>query len=167
VKTPELTVYADRLPHWRLEGSVYFLTWRLAPSQPPLMSDERTLVADAINHFAGDRYNLLAYVVMDDHVHVLAAPKKNFSLQQIVHSWKSFTANRLQRDFNRVGTVWEHEYFDRIVRNDRELQEKFNYIMDNPRRRWPELGNYAWVWPELRSDCDTQCDALWDNGSHE
>jgi REP element-mobilizing transposase RayT len=149
MKPPILTIYTEKLPHWRLEGSVYFVTWRLAGSQPLLTSEERTVVATSIKHFAGDRYHLFAYVVMDDHAHVLAAPAKEFSLQQIMHSWKSFTANRLQRDFGRSGAVWQSEYYDRIVRDDHELDEKIKYILDNPRRRWPEIVEYTWVWPEF------------------
>ncbi len=128
-----------------MDDSIYFVTWRLAASQVPLESRERTLVADAIKHFVGLRYNLAAYVVMDDHVHVLVAPSKKLSLQEIIHSWKSFTAHRLQRDFGRIGMIWQREYFDRIVRDERELMEKVNYILTNPTRRCPDLVGYEWA----------------------
>ncbi len=82
---------------------------------------------------------------MDDHVHVVVAPRDGFSLQKIIHSWKSFTANRLQRDFGRFGIIWQYEYFDRIVRDGDELITKINYILGNPLRKWPELKEYAWV----------------------
>jgi len=36
---------------------------------------------------------------------------------------------------------------DRIVRDEDELEQKFNYILGNPWRRWPSLDGYAWVWP--------------------
>lgn len=145
MKTPLLAIYRGKLPHWRMDGSTYFITWRLAVFQPVLEPEERTLVANAVKFFAGERYNLLAYVVMDDHVHVLAAPKEMFSLQETVHSWKSYTANRLQRKFGRIGMIWQDEYFDRIVRDERELVEKANYILDNPMKRWPDLKDYPWV----------------------
>jgi hypothetical protein len=34
-----------------------------------------------------------------------------------------------------------------IVRNAGELEQKFNYILGNPWKRWPSLDRYAWVWP--------------------
>lgn len=145
MKTPTLTIYRRRLPHWRMDGSVYSVTWRLANSQPALEPDERTLVANAIRYFAGERYDLPAYVVMDDHVHVLVAPREEFPLQEIIHTWKSFTANRLQRDFGRAGSIWQKEYFDRIVRDEAELMEKITYVVSNPTRRWPEIEDYAWA----------------------
>ncbi|MEW6114243.1 MAG: transposase [Thermodesulfobacteriota bacterium] len=145
MKTPILTIYKRRLPHWRMDGSCYFVTWRLAPRQFPLRPEERTLVADAIRQFAGERYALLAYVVMDDHVHVLAIPEQGSSLQEIVHGWKSFTAHRLQTDFGRTRRVCQREYFDRIVRDESELEEKVGYISNNPVKRWPNIEEYGWV----------------------
>jgi len=145
MNTPTLETYRVKLPHWRMDGSTYFVTWRLASAQRSLDHRERSLVADALKHFAGSRYDLFAYVVMDDHVHVLVALAEGFSLQEIVHTWKSFTTNRLQRLFGRGAAIWQSEYFDRIVRDEAELIEKANYILNNPLRRWPELDEYAWV----------------------
>ena len=67
----ELTVYRLHLPHWRLDVSIYFVTWRVAPDQYDLESDEREVVCSALRHFEGQRYELSGFVVMNDHVHVL------------------------------------------------------------------------------------------------
>ena len=128
-----------------MDGSVYFVTWSLAKSQRLLEEGERTVVAEAIKEFAGQRYDLLAYVVMEDHAHTLVAPLDNNSLHEIVHAWKSFTSNRLQREFKRLGAIWQREYFDRIVRDEAELIEKAKYILGNPAKRWPEIQEYPWV----------------------
>ncbi len=145
LKTPRLITYRRKLPHWRMESSFYFVTWRLGKAQPVLDPEERTLVADAIRHFDGKRYELLAYVVMDDHVHVLVSPFDTHSLQQIVHSWKSFTANALRKTRTRAVPVWQDEYFDRIVRDEAELLQKTEYILGNPVKRWPEIEDYRWA----------------------
>jgi REP element-mobilizing transposase RayT len=140
-------LYRRKLPHWRTEGATYFVTWRLASEQSRLAPPERDLVAAAMRAFDGQRYRLAAWVVMDDHVHVLLTPLGPWRLKSILHSWKSFTANQMQRAHSRAGRVWQDESFDRIVRNDGELEQKFNYILDNPSRRWPSLDRYSWVWP--------------------
>ncbi len=70
----DLVIYRRRLPHWRLTGSVYFITWRLAPSQTEMTSKERGEIMSALRHFDGSRYELFAGVVMHDHVHVLIKP---------------------------------------------------------------------------------------------
>lgn len=141
----EFYAYRRRLPHWRMEGATYFITWRLDEKQSKLTPDERSLVQAALRHFDGERYELLAYVVMDDHVHALINPLGGHRLQDIVHSWKSFTARVLQRTSGRQGRVWQDEYFDRIVRDEAEYIEKATYILNNPWKRWPGIADYPWV----------------------
>jgi REP element-mobilizing transposase RayT len=145
MKTAELTIYRRKLPHWRLPGSVYFVTWRLAKDQPRLSPEERTVVVTAIKHFEHQRYELPAYVVMDDHVHVLVLPLKGLELHRILHSWKSLAAKRLAKDWGRTTPVWQREYFDRIVRDDEELMQKAQYILGNPLKRWPSIQEYPWL----------------------
>ena len=53
----------------------YFVTWRLGRGRRELEASERELVVAAMKSFDGQRYQLAAYVVMDDHVHArLAIP---------------------------------------------------------------------------------------------
>ena len=108
-------------------------------------SSERAEVAAAIRHFAGVRYRLLAFVVMNDHVHVLVEPAAPHPLERLVQSWKSFASNRLQTS-GRRGRIWQPEYFDRIVRDVAELREKLQYVATNPAKRWPGVEDYPWVW---------------------
>ncbi len=95
--------YRRRLPHWREDDVTYFVTWRLASGQHELDSWERDLVVSAMRRFDGERYQIAAYVVMDDHVHALVTPLPKYRLQDILHSWKSFTARQVQRDHKRAG----------------------------------------------------------------
>lgn len=139
--------YRRKLPHWRQDQVTYFVTWRLARGQQELDSDERDWVLTAMRRFEGERYELPAYVVMDDHVHALLTPFAGYELEKIMHSWKSFTARQMQRGGKRFGRVWQDEYFDRIVRDDSEFQQKLDYIIRNPWKRWPDIQNYVWVGP--------------------
>jgi REP-associated tyrosine transposase len=124
--------YRGCLPHWRPEGAIYFVTWRVHKNQTELTPPERSLVYSAIQHFDGQRYRLFAAVVMNDHVHVLVQPKEGFELQSLVHSWKSFSANRMQKNGTRKGAVWQDEYFDRVVRDEEEFFQKLEYILNKP-----------------------------------
>ena len=142
----DLVKYRRRMPHWRLADSVYFVTWRLAPSQAELSAEERDVIMTALRYFDGSRYELYAVVVMPDHVHVLVKPLEKYLLQDIVHSWKSFTAHKFRRDYDRNVGIWQEEYFDRIVRDEKEFLDKTQYIINNPLKRWPEIGEYSWVW---------------------
>jgi REP element-mobilizing transposase RayT len=142
----DLVIYRRRMPHWRLEGSVYFVTWRLAPSQIKLSPEEREVILTALKYFDSLKYRLFAGVVMHDHVHVLVKPFENHQLQNLVHSWKSFTAHKFCRDFGRSAPIWQGEYFDRIIRDEKEFLDKAQYILNNPLKIWPEEENYPWVW---------------------
>jgi putative transposase len=142
---PEVYVYRRNLPHWRLAGATYFVTWRLGSGQVELSAEERSLIVDCLHHFDRKRYDLLAYVVMNDHVHALVTPTGNWKLEQLVHGWKSFSTHQLQHAHGRIGQVWQGEYFDRVVRDEAELLEKATYIAHNPWKRWPDLLGYPWL----------------------
>ena len=81
---------------------------------------------------------------MNDHVHVVLEPLPDHRMQQIIHSWKSFTTNQFWK-LGRVGAVWPREYFDRIVRDEDEFWEKVTYIMNNAPKRWPGTVDYQWA----------------------
>lgn len=134
-----------RLPHWTLDGATYFLTWRLGAGQQPMSPGERSAVLEALRHFDAERYDLVAFVVMDDHVHVVVRPYEGRTLSSLAHSWKSYTANRMQRESGRVGAIWQSETFDRIIRDEREYFDTIKYILSNPRRRWPGAERYEWA----------------------
>ncbi|MGB8992164.1 MAG: transposase [Desulfobaccales bacterium] len=128
----ELVIYRRRMPHWRLAGSVYFVTWRLTFSQPELTPGERAVIMAALKHFDDNRYELYACVVMDNHVHALLKPLDKYQVERIVHSWKSFTAHKFQKESGREVPTWQEEYFDRIVRDEKEFLDKAQYIIGNP-----------------------------------
>jgi REP element-mobilizing transposase RayT len=146
-KQSDTYFYRGRLPHWRMRGAAYFVTWRLHPSQPELGLAERSVVAAAVRHFDAERYELYAFVVMNDHVHVLLRPLAPFSLESILHSLKSYSARVLQKAPGRAGRIWQPESFDRVILSEQEFLQKARYIADNPYKRWPDLGSYDWVWP--------------------
>jgi REP element-mobilizing transposase RayT len=96
-------------------------------------------VADALRHFDGDRYELQAWCVMPNHVHVLLYVPGLAGLDRIVHSWKSYSAHQIGR-----GVIWAREYCDHIVRGPMELERISEYIRANPERarlkHWPFVG---------------------------
>jgi len=142
----DLVIYRRRMPHWRLAGSVYFVTWRLAPSQSDLGGDEREAIMSALRHFDGQRYELYVCVIMHDHVHVLLKPLEKHRLEELVQSWKSFTSHKFRQEYGREIPIWQEDYFDRIIRDEKEFIDKAQYILGNPLKRWPEVEEYPWVW---------------------
>jgi REP element-mobilizing transposase RayT len=90
------------------------------------------LVEDALLHFDGARYRLIAWVIMPNHVHVLVEMFEGYSLDKIVHSWKSYSAKEANRILGRTGRFWFREYFDRYIRDERHFANAVRYIHHNP-----------------------------------
>lgn len=92
------------------------------------------IVRDAFHFFDGQRYVLDEHVVMPNHIHVLVKPLAGHGLADILHSWKSFTANRINRRMKRAGSLWQHESYDHIVRNELAMNAVRRYIRENPNK---------------------------------
>jgi RecG-like helicase/REP element-mobilizing transposase RayT len=148
-----------RLPHFEKPWAIYAVTIGTV-SRERLSPDARTIVLDALRHFHNKRYELFAACVMPNHVHFLMQPwpKNNddsgnvvfWPLSEILHSLKSFSAHEINKIETADGPIWEKERFDRYVRSDRDLEEKFNYILRNP---WDagvakQNQDYQWVWTQ-------------------
>jgi REP element-mobilizing transposase RayT len=90
------------------------------------------MVQDALRHFDGERYLLLAWTIMPNHVHVLARQIAGWPLADIIHGWKSFTAKRANKQLCGRGPFWEPDYFDRFIRNQTHFDAVLHYIQENP-----------------------------------
>ena len=90
------------------------------------------MVESALKHFDGDRYNLLAWSVMPNHVHVLLTPLGGNELEKIIQSWKTHSATQANRMLGKSGTFWQEEYYDHIVRDGEDLKHQVRYILANP-----------------------------------
>ena len=90
------------------------------------------VVADAFHHFDGDKYYLDNFVVMPNHVHVTIKVNEGEDVAKIVQSWKSYTAKEINKITGSEGTLWQKDYWDRIVRNEDHLIKVRGYVDNNP-----------------------------------
>jgi REP element-mobilizing transposase RayT len=78
-------------------------------------------------------YELHAYVVMANHIHLLITPAVD--LAKITHSLKRYTAREANRGRGLTGKrFWQDESYDRLVRGGAEFQRIRRYIEYNPVR---------------------------------
>jgi type I restriction enzyme R subunit len=91
-----------------------------------------SIVADGFLYFADERYDLGAFVVMPNHAHVLFRPRDGYALEDIAHSWKSYTSKEINKVLGRKGTLWQEDYWDRMIRHEAHLLACARYIEDNP-----------------------------------
>ena len=90
------------------------------------------LNSDAIHFYNGKRYQLLAFCIMPNHIHLLfnllpGAPV----LSKVMQDLKKYTAVHGNRLLGRTGRFWETESYDHIVR-DSEFERILMYILNNP-----------------------------------
>jgi REP element-mobilizing transposase RayT len=104
------------------------------------------IVADSLLYFDGLRYDLYAWCVMPNHVHVVFRPLSNYGLGDILHSWKSFSAKEINRALGTSGEFWQREFYDHLVRNQEEFERITQYVADNPAK----AGLEDWRWVEVK-----------------
>jgi REP element-mobilizing transposase RayT len=167
------------LPHFDSPEIVQFITFRLADSLPRAVQDTMrqredevhridreldiglgacwlrrpeiaALVENALPHFDGERYRLLAWCLMPNHVHVIIEMIHGHSLTNIVRSWKSFTAHQANARLGRAGRFWHADYFDRYMRNEDHLAQTIEYVERNPVKAGLSSNPGAWAWSSAR-----------------
>jgi putative transposase len=152
-----------RLPHFEQPWSKYAVAFSTYERRP-LVPEERGVVLRSLS-YGHERlqYELYVACVMPDHVHLLFEPQIKdqtatgqsvfWSLTEILHGIKSSTAHRINKLRHATGPVWDRESFDRLIRSQSDLEEKFRYICRNP---WDskivdQNQDYPWLWTQEAS----------------
>lgn len=103
------------------------------------------VVRDAIHYRDGKVYDLICYTIMPNHVHLLCTLKSSAPFEHdtnhgsrvtpvttMLHSLKRYTARECNKVLQREGAFWQSESYDRINRNEQELDRTIMYVMNNP-----------------------------------
>ena len=109
----------------------------------PALAD---LVASVLLHFDRKRYRLFAWCVMPNHVHVVLRLFPGQTLAEVVHSWKSFSAKRINKVLRSSGAFWQKEYYDHLIRDEHELERAIRYVGGNPAKAGLKGWRWVWVW---------------------
>jgi REP element-mobilizing transposase RayT len=102
------------------------------------------IVANTLKYFDGDRYRLHAWCVMPNHVHVIVEPLGDNPLSKIIHSWKSFTANSINRRLGLSGALWQADAYNHIIRTQEEYEYQVRYVWHNPDKA--NIPDWPWRW---------------------
>ncbi len=109
------------------------------------------IVCQALRFYHLKLYLLHAYCVMPNHLHLLIQPLPNNNNEfpknsDIVRKIKSWTAHQINVILNREGTIWQHEYFDRYIRNQADYGRTVQYFLGNPVKAKLAKQHEAWPW---------------------
>ena len=122
-----------------------------APS-PIHLSDIGQIVEQEIHIMATsyDRLTVEKYVIMPDHIHLLLL----IQTVDITHVGANCvrppapTVSRVVKQFKgavtkKIGcSIWQKSFYDRVIRNEREYLETWQYIGSNPRQRKFDMTNH-------------------------
>jgi REP element-mobilizing transposase RayT len=90
------------------------------------------MVKDSLLHFDGDRYEMLGFVIMPNHVHLLACFADKASMLKQCESWKHFTGGQINRSLGTKGRFWQQDSFDHLVRHEGQFRRLLSYLAENP-----------------------------------
>jgi len=110
-----------------------------------LSHDDANVIAGVLLHDDEKAYYLLSWCVMPDHVHVILQPKA--PIGTIVKAWKSVSARRVAG-----GSLWQRDYFDRLIRDPRQLHDTIEYVMNNPEAAALEGWDHKAIYPDRLTD---------------
>ena len=106
---------------------------------PLWLKDDRIaqIVVNSILYHDGNWFDLLAYCIMPNHVHLVLIPYESsdstdYSLTKIMHNIKRNSANHANKSLGRTGAFWQHESYDHFARDDKELERIIRYVLYNP-----------------------------------
>ncbi|HVR34661.1 MAG TPA: transposase, partial [Methylomirabilota bacterium] len=103
------------------------------------------MVQDNLWHHDGKSYRLLAWVIMPNHVHLLAEFWK--PLGEVLRKWKSYTGKRANLLLGRGGVpFWQVDYFDRFIRDEEHYRRVVRYIENNPVKARLVREPAQWPW---------------------
>lgn len=92
------------------------------------------IVAAALRYFDGDRAAIISSVVMPNHVHAIFVQNPDWPLEKLLRSWKSFTSRKINSLVGRDGSLWQRDYFDRLVRDQKHFANCIRYVRRNPQK---------------------------------
>jgi REP element-mobilizing transposase RayT len=90
------------------------------------------MVQEALLGDDGKKYRLWAWVIMPNHAHILTTRFADYSMANIMQSFKSLTSHKVNKLLNRSGQFWMLDYFDRYIRNADHFYKTLQYIESNP-----------------------------------
>lgn len=91
-------------------------------------------------------YYLHAWVIMPNHVHAMLTPVEGSSLAKILRDVKGGSAYEVNKVLGRSGRLWQADYFDRLVRNERHFAGACRYIEWNPVKAKLCSDPKLWTW---------------------
>ena len=138
----------------RRSGRIFFVAVNLRPVLAPFSEGEYERLGAAVDASRKKLgFLLLGYVFMPDHFHALIWPSYPLTISRVIQDIKWTSSRAVNRARKTSGHLWQHQFWDRFIRNGRELRQRLDYLHFNPVRkglvkcpeswRWSSCNNFA------------------------
>jgi putative transposase len=141
---PRRKILRHDVPSWIPEGATFFITINSLPrgqNQLATPAVATALMESIATRVERGHWWPRLVLFMPDHLHALMVFPTDQDLPKIVRDWKRYTARK-------IGIRWQRDFFDHRIRNERSLEEKWNYVAQNPIRAGlvtsPDDWPYVW-----------------------
>lgn len=142
-----------RPPHLFHDDTIYFITARCLTPQggvtpsasgmtapcavindPPLKTTEAKRIFQKCLKIFLEKYgsSLYAWVILDNHYHLLLQFENVKNLPNFVNQLHSMTARLINEELEIPGRKIWYQYFDHSIRDEADFWKHFNYIHQNP-----------------------------------
>lgn len=116
------------------------------------------IISEAIFYRDNRVYELIAFTVMPNHIHLVFKPfvKEDnkfiqYHVTKILQSLKAITARRINEKLKREGQLWHHESYDHVVRDQDELRRIVEYVLNNPVKAGLVEEPYKYKWTYINN----------------
>ncbi len=121
-------------PHIFKNNAIYFITARTIDKNPHFNTTEKKNIFCLCLKAGLQKFEveIFAWVLLSNHYHLLIKIDKKESLSKFInylHGKSSYELNKLNKIEKHK--IW-HQYFDRIIRSEKDFWTRFNYIHNNP-----------------------------------
>jgi putative transposase len=137
-----------RLPRLSIAGQVHHVIHRGTNSQPVFVDDvDRQSFLDALREASAlHGVSVHAYVLMDNHVHLLVTPPTSDALSKAMQTLGRRYVSSYNRRHGRTGTLWEGRFRGTVIESERYFLTVMRYIELNPvRAGWVHRAD-EWRW---------------------
>lgn len=136
-----------------LEDSIYFITTNTYNSYPYFGEYSFCDVLKADIHLTQElkKFELFAYKINPDHIHIMLKPNEENNLSEIMRSLKTNSSRNINRliSYNPKRQIkkfkWQRSFNDHIIRNDADFKNHVEYIANQWIKHNLSENNYCYI----------------------
>jgi putative transposase len=134
------------LPHCDINGLLQHVVLSGKAGIDLTQAELAPIIEETLLFHDGSKYDLQAWCIMPDHIHLGLVFYPNQLMGKMVWTWKKRIATQAKKLPRPMSYIFELDYFDRYVRNLDQAIRLPAYIENNPLKSGLVLDAWDWRW---------------------